>query len=398
MNSIRSLAALLCTVAGCLAVPTTFARAATDDGLGPAIRQALGGPWEARYFEASVDLNGDGRPEVVTLVAGPRVCGTGGCPLFVFARESAGYRLIARVSVVRPPVRLSPRSSHGWRNLVVGVGGGGMPAGDAELGFDGKRYPGNATVAPARPLPDLEGTEILIPHFQSYRNGKPVAGAQEVYGDPSTPVAGKVLGTVIHTADAEELRYVILKHLTDSYADAKGITVTQPDKDAYAAHMESVRRADRERNEARRDDLRRKLAARGLPEPERKKLTSELDALNQMLATLEGMEQEAARNPEETRAARDQIASAFIRQWKINQALYRQYGGRIIFQQGGPEPLDAYRRFLEERRSRGDFEILDQSLEAAFWRYYLTDSIHSFYPAGSDEEAKAFAVPWWLKK
>ncbi len=251
---------------------------------------------------------------------------------------------------------------------------------------------------PHDPCLDLEGTETLIPHFQSYKHGKPVAGAQEVYGDPSTPVAGKVLGTVIHTADAEELRYVILKHLTDSYAAAKGITVTQPDKDAYAAHMESVRRADRERNEARRDDLRRKLAARGLPEPERKKLTSELDALNQMLATLEGMQQEAARNPEETRAARDQIASAFIRQWKINQALYRQYGGRIIFQQGGPEPLDAYRRFLEERRSRGDFEILDQSLEAAFWRYYRTDSIHSFYPAGSDEEAKAFTVPWWLKK
>lgn len=31
-----------------------------------------------------------------------------------------------------------------------------------------------------------------------------------------------------------------------------------------------------------------------------------------------------------------------------------------------------------------------------FWRYYLDDSIHSFYPPGSDEEAEVFQVPWWL--
>ena len=92
------------------------------------------------------------------------------------------------------------------------------------------------------------------------------------------------------------------------------------------------------------------------------------------------------------------VAEAFIRQWKINRALYGQYGGRIGYQQGGPEPLDAYRRFLQEQRAQGAFEILDKDLEAGFWHYYLTDSIHAFYPSGSNEESSAFETPWWLSQ
>ena len=34
-----------------------------------------------------VDLNGDGSPEVVATVVGPFVCGTGGCPLLIYAGQ-----------------------------------------------------------------------------------------------------------------------------------------------------------------------------------------------------------------------------------------------------------------------------------------------------------------------
>ena len=82
---------------------------------------------------------------------------------------------------------------------------------------------------------------------------------------------------------------------------------------------------------------------------------------------------------------------------KIDRALYGQYGGRVIFQQGGPEPLDAYRRFLEERKETGAFAIVDKAFEAKFWDYYRNDAIHSFYPPGSEEEKMAFDTPWWLQ-
>jgi hypothetical protein len=174
-----------------------------------------------------------------------------------------------------------------------------------------------------------------------------------VYGDPAVPVAGRVIGTVIHAQDAEELRYFVLKELTDRYAASQGITVTQAEKQAYAARVR--------------------------------------EALSKDPAVGPELAEETA----EDRAARLEIAEAFIRQWKINRALHQQYGGRIGFQQGGPEPLDAYRRFLEERQAAGDFSIDDEAMAAGFWRYYRDDSIHSFLEPGSADEAEAFGVEPW---
>jgi hypothetical protein len=220
------------------------------------------------------------------------------------------------------------------------------------------------------------------------------ACASKSYGDPQAPVAGRVLGTVVHTRDAEELRYVVLQQLTEQYAEEKGISVSQDEIREYVRHVQETLRKDREQNAARRDELTRRLAADGLSDAERNALTSELGSVNQVLAALGEPGSAAKQNPEETEA-REQIAAAFIQQWKINGALYEQYGGRIIFQQGGPEPLDAYRKFLEERQARGDFAIVDKDLEAGFWRYYVNDGLHSFYPRGSREEAQVFAVPPW---
>jgi hypothetical protein len=174
-----------------------------------------------------------------------------------------------------------------------------------------------------------------------------------VYGDPAVPVAGRVLGTVIHTQDAEELRYVVLRELTDRYAALQGITVTQAEKEAFVAHMR--------------------------------------EALSKDPAVAAELGEESV----EDQAVRLESAEAFIKQWKINRALYQQYGGRIGFQQGGPEPLDAYRKFLEERQAAGDFSIENEALVAGFWRYYRDDSIHSFYEPGSADEAKAFEVEPW---
>jgi hypothetical protein len=161
--------------------------------------------------------------------------------------------------------------------------------------------------------------------------------------------------------------------------------------------MEALRQRDREETLARRDGLRQRLA-NGVPaDAERARTAEDLARVERDLATLGDFEAEAARNPAETRAARDRIAGAFILQWKLNAALHRDYGGRIVFQQGGPEPLDAWRLFLEERSRRGDLVFRDPGLERAFWRYYTDDTLHSFYERGSREEREAFATPPWLR-
>ncbi|MBL8447583.1 MAG: hypothetical protein JNJ44_09265 [Zoogloeaceae bacterium] len=216
------------------------------------------------------------------------------------------------------------------------------------------------------------------------------AHAQPIYGDLQAPLAGRVYGLAIHTADAEELRYVVLRHLTDRYAAEQRIDVTAAEQQAYVRRVREGLLDERRQQQARRDALTRQLVDVGLSRQQRERLAAELDGVNQALDAL-GPGTDAA----DDRQIREQIAAAFIRQWKINQALHRQYGGRIVYQQGGPEPLDAYREFLQQAQARGDFAIYDATLEAPFWRYYRTDSLHSFYPRGSREESQAFDAPFW---
>lgn len=361
--------------------------AVAADALGGAIREALDGDWEAHYFDARADLDGDGRAETVALIAGPMVCGSGGCPVMIFTGDAAGgFVLIGRVSVVQGPVWLSPRGSHGWRNLVVGIGGGGMPGGKAELAHDGSAYPANPTVPPAQPVVDAEGLELLVPEFASYKDGKPV---------PLPPLAGTLLGEPVYAHDADELRYRVLRALTGQYAQSKQIEVTQAEKDAYVQRQRTGLQQELTGRTARRDAVVGQLASAELSGADRAELESELETLNELIAGLNEITGDPAAESAEDRAARDEIAGAFIWQWKVNQALHREFGGRIVYQQGIPEPLDAYRQFLEAAEARGDFAIADPALAADFWRYYRDASIHDFYEPGSPAEAAALADPWW---
>jgi hypothetical protein len=164
-----------------------------------------------------------------------------------------------------------------------------------------------------------------------------------------------VLGEAVDTTDAEALQDAILTPLLDEYAAERGIRAEPAEIDATLEKM------------------RRDMAASGLVAADD-------------LTPAEKVEVDAMR--------RD-MTRALIRQWKINKALYEHYGGRIIYQQLGPEPLDAYRRFLRQREADGAFAIRDQALEASFWRYFTDDSIHDFMAPGGADEARAFKVPPW---
>jgi heat shock protein HslJ len=173
--------------------------------------------------------------------------------------------------------------------------------------------------------------------------------------EPLPPVVAVVLGLAVRTTDPAELRDAVLTRLFDTYAQARGIPVSEQEVDAYVEH------------------LRRGKAAIGLTAAER--LTAEeaaqVDAINRNLAR------------------------SLIRQWKINRLLYEVYGGRIVYQQLGPEPLDAYREYLGERQRAGDFDIQDPEMAEHFWRYFTDDSIHDVMESGGADESHAFiSKPW----
>jgi len=169
-------------LSGCAAPGGASGTAAPADpgDLGPAVCRALGPGLASgsRWFEARTDLDGDGHDEALAYVAGPMVCGSGGCTLYVFTGDGADWRLVGEVAVSRPPVRVLDERHQGWRSLVVHIAGGGQPAAEMQLDFDGRRYPANATVAPARPVAVPPTAPVLIAAFQDLREGRPVpAGA-----------------------------------------------------------------------------------------------------------------------------------------------------------------------------------------------------------------------------
>ncbi len=176
--------------------------------------------------------------------------------------------------------------------------------------------------------------------------------------EPLPGVAAAVLGEDIHSADAAEVQDAILTRMFDHYAAENGIVVNDAELDAYVEALVNAM------------------------SPEEQKEVAEFNAQDAAALT----------------AMRREMGSALIRQWKINGSLYKAYGGRIIYQQLGPEPLDAYYAYLQERQKAGDFSITNTAMEEQFWSYFTSEDKHEFMKPGTEDEANAFTVPPWKMK
>ncbi|EED30548.1 conserved domain protein [gamma proteobacterium NOR5-3] len=177
-----------------------------------------------------------------------------------------------------------------------------------------------------------------------------------------TAESSAVIGSLsLTTRDPDALRSIILSRLFDAYAVAYGMSVSEAEINEY------LQRKDRQLRDALGDNYAQRSA----------------------LTPREQIEED---NMEQ------RLAEAVIRQWKINKSLYEQYGGRVIYQQLGPEPLDAYAALLKQARDAELFNIQSTTLEASFWEYFSDDQRHDFMPAGSDDEARAFSQPPWATR
>lgn len=130
---------------------------------------------------------------------------------------------------------------------------------------------------------------------------------------------------------------------------------------------------------------------------EQKKITATKEEVQQYVAALSKIPAPSAApvNKEEFSKLLNEMGSKAVEGWKCDRALYKEYGGTVIFQQGNPmEPVGAYRKFLEKMDAGKVFEIYDKENHAKFW-HYVTQKHGSFEvpPARIN-----FDVPWWLQK
>ena len=227
----------------------------------------------------------------------------------------------------------------------------------------------------------------------------PPTHAVESYGNPEDPVVAEVLGMQIRTKDPVEMQAVINQKLFQEYAKQNKIEAGQEDIDSFIALIDGFMRDDQKKNDARRVAIQQQLKAGSLSAEQTKQLQSELASLDVLHKQALAEEGSSKQEKEKVRKIRETMAKSSIEQWMINKALYLQYGGRIIGQQMGPEPLDAIHNYLKEQQKKGSFKILEKSFEAPFWEYFVNEGKHDFYKQGSKEEKRAFdKAPWQQKQ
>ena len=218
--------------------------------------------------------------------------------------------------------------------------------------------------------------------------------AQETYGRSDAPLVAGVLDMQIRTSNPDEMAYVIKQVLVKQYIEDNKLQATDAERAEFLQRKQLLMENNRIKLDSRRKEVRQTLAETSLTAPARAQLEKEGDALDEMDKAMRQAESRAG--TAEGDAAETLVARSFIEQWKVNRALYRQYGGRVIYQQGGAEPLDAWQQFLRDAQKAGKFQILQQQMEPALWSYYTQDSIHSFYPDGAASKEQAINTPWWM--
>ena len=210
----------------------------------------------------------------------------------------------------------------------------------------------------------------------------------------SDVVIATVLDKKITTKDSTRLNGIIFGTLLEKYAEENKIVPTEAELNTFLVGMDEAEKRHLADLEARKATLIQDLQSSSLTEQQRKTKVSSLETIETSLKGLKPFMEQEAEQKEQMRPIKLGVAKQVVTKWKVNQALYAQYGGRVIFQQAGNEPMDAYRAFLKDEQTKGDFKILDAKTEASFWEYFDVANTSTY----SKEEAdKMMSTPWWTK-
>lgn len=229
-------------------------------------------------------------------------------------------------------------------------------------------------------------TTIALPVLSNTNQSKTTASANDTIA--------VVLGKTISVKDKDRLQGLIFGALLEQYAKENNIEPTQDELDVFGQKMEEQQKRQQVKYKEDREKLIKELQSPSLSERERKDKTTYLQTIENILKITKELEEKNTLSQEQKRAIRQTGDRYWIKSWKINKSLYQKYGGRIIFQQAGPEPLDAYREFLKEQEKKKAFQIFGKEHEDSFWKYFINDAMHTFYP--KKDGAKLMNTPWWL--
>lgn len=138
LKMVRYFAGMICSlllVGNCLA-ETQLPSASLKEFL-----QAFDNDKTTQYIAVFRDLNDDGSPEAIVHLVSNGWCGSGGCTTLILTQDGKAWRIVKKITVSRPPIRVLSNVSNGWHDIGVWTQGGGVLHGyESVISFDGKIY------------------------------------------------------------------------------------------------------------------------------------------------------------------------------------------------------------------------------------------------------------------
>jgi hypothetical protein len=191
----------------------------------------------------------------------------------------------------------------------------------------------------------------------------------------------------------ETLRNLVWSAVFADFAQKRKIEPTPAEIDSQIRQTKRFMAEDKVRRQKQREELIVELKSASLSDARRKQAQQYLQTLNS-LRDHDARQEKERSDPAQKKMWLDseqRVAAMWVKQWKVNQALFREFGGRIIFQQAGWEPIDAYRALLDQYKAEKRFIIHDPSLQDAVYRYFR----HNFVYADEKKAKFYFERPYW---
>lgn len=119
----------------------------------------------ARYTYTRIDLDGDGRKEILAVTRSPYTSGTGGDSALLLSEENGRLTIRQSFTLIRTPILAADTLPRGLASegkaLILRRSGGGAPAETVCLPCRSGRYPRVSRAVPIADLRSVQGTILL---------------------------------------------------------------------------------------------------------------------------------------------------------------------------------------------------------------------------------------------
>lgn len=157
---------------------------------------------------------------------------------------------------------------------------------------------------------------------------------------------------------ARKLLAMLWDHVAPHYIASKGLSATPAEIAELAAYDQEFQAKDRSQRARKLAELDKRLRGDGLSPSERARLQD----FRATLWRLARYDAERDQEPPADQAQQAVFYAPWIEMWKINKALYEEYGGVVALTRFGPDPHGARAALLKDYERQGLLRITDPVL------------------------------------